>query len=515
MTQNRRILLNIVATYGRSVYALVLGLFTTRWALEALGQVDFGLYGVVGGLTAFIAFFNGLLASAIGRFYAVEIGRLDVAGDKSVALEDCRRWFSIATFIHVVVPIGLIVIGYPIGEWMVRRFLTIPPDRVEDCVWVFRFVCSTCFLAMISVPVNAMYIAKQYIAELTLYSFVATTANAVFVYYMVVHPGVWLPWYAGWSCLLTLLPQLIITVRAWKQFPECRFRLRYCWDPHRFRQILGYAGWTVVGGVASLLRTQGVAILINKFFGPSVNAAMSVANQVNGKAMTLSASIQGAMTPVISAAVGVGDMRRVRTLAFRFCKVSMVVSLLFLIPLALELPLVIRLWLHRPPEYAIGLCWIMLAISFVDKNTLGHGIAIMSYGRLKGYQTVLGTFNLLTIPLAWTLCALGCNVYGVGGAMFVTWMLLVYGRLYFAKRLLGMEIGYWFRQIMIPVLTVTVLSVATGLLPILMLPPSLLRLALTTAFSVLVLVPSACFFVLDAEERKFLTLKIGKVLGNG
>ena len=67
MTANRRIFLNIIATYGRSLYALVLGLFTARWALQALGQVDFGLYGVVGGLTAFIVYLNGILAGAMRR----------------------------------------------------------------------------------------------------------------------------------------------------------------------------------------------------------------------------------------------------------------------------------------------------------------------------------------------------------------------------------------------------------------------------------------------------------------
>ena len=59
MTQNRRIVLNIVATYGRSLYALVIGLFCGRWALMALGEVDYGLMGVVGGLTAFIGYSFG------------------------------------------------------------------------------------------------------------------------------------------------------------------------------------------------------------------------------------------------------------------------------------------------------------------------------------------------------------------------------------------------------------------------------------------------------------------------
>ena len=43
MTQNRRIFLNIVATYGRSLYSLAIGLFCGRWTLMALGETDYDL----------------------------------------------------------------------------------------------------------------------------------------------------------------------------------------------------------------------------------------------------------------------------------------------------------------------------------------------------------------------------------------------------------------------------------------------------------------------------------------
>ena len=42
MSPNRRIFLNIVATYGRSLYALVCGLVISRWVLAALGKGEFG-----------------------------------------------------------------------------------------------------------------------------------------------------------------------------------------------------------------------------------------------------------------------------------------------------------------------------------------------------------------------------------------------------------------------------------------------------------------------------------------
>lgn len=49
MSPNSRMFLNIVATYGRSLYALVIGLFCGQWTLMALGHVAYAPFGFVGG----------------------------------------------------------------------------------------------------------------------------------------------------------------------------------------------------------------------------------------------------------------------------------------------------------------------------------------------------------------------------------------------------------------------------------------------------------------------------------
>lgn len=51
MSPNRRIFLNIAATYGRSLYALVCGLFISWWVLAA-EKSEFGVCGVAGGMIA-------------------------------------------------------------------------------------------------------------------------------------------------------------------------------------------------------------------------------------------------------------------------------------------------------------------------------------------------------------------------------------------------------------------------------------------------------------------------------
>lgn len=78
MTANKRIFLNVIATYGRSLFNIACGLFSVRWVLSALGHDNYGLFNVIGGLTVFIGFINVQLSSAIGRYFAVAIGEYNV-----------------------------------------------------------------------------------------------------------------------------------------------------------------------------------------------------------------------------------------------------------------------------------------------------------------------------------------------------------------------------------------------------------------------------------------------------
>ena len=156
MTENRRIFWNVVATYSRSLYGLVCGLLTGRWVLMALGAEDYGLYGVVGGMTVFITFFNNILASSISRFYTFSVGQAKTVSSVEDGIRECQAWFNTAVSIHTIVPLILVAVGYPIGIWAVRSFLTIPPDRIDVCVWVFRFACVSCLISMLNVPFHAM-----------------------------------------------------------------------------------------------------------------------------------------------------------------------------------------------------------------------------------------------------------------------------------------------------------------------------------------------------------------------
>lgn len=486
----------------------------------SLGKVDYGLYGVVGGLTVFISFFNGVLATAIGRFYAYSVGRARTATSFEEGIECCRAWFNTAILIHSTIPVLLMIVGYPVGIWAVRHFLVIPPDRVEVCVWVFRFVCITCFVSMVNVPFQAMYTAKQYIAELTIYGFAQSAINVCFLYYMVSHPGDWLLKYAAWACFVAITPQIIICARAFCVFPECRIRLRLLWSRSRMFELGSFAFWQVFGLLGHLLKGQGVALVVNKYFGPSVNAAMSVANQVNGQTAALSSSLQGAFTPAITEMYGARNFDLMRKMSYRACKFGTLLVLVFLVPLSLELPEVIRLWLKNPPEFTVGLCLCMMINLILDKSTLGQKIAIYATGQIARYQVVSGGALMLTFPLAWLFSARGLGVYSVGFAMVLTMLVCVLGRVWYARGSAGLRARTWVISAIAPLTVVMVFAYGIGCVPHFFMEESFVRVCITTMCSEVAFVLTTWFIALSSEERSFVsgkikTIVVGKLRGFG
>jgi O-antigen/teichoic acid export membrane protein len=296
---------------------------------------------------------------------------------------------------------------------------------------------------MVNVPFSAMYTAKQYIAELTIYGVVTNTCQAVFLYYIASHPSDWLVRYAVWTTCIIIAPQLLICVRAMRLFPECRINLRLCWDLDRLKQLCYFAGSLAFSGLGTMLRGQGVAILVNKYFGATVNAAMSIANSVNAQSIALVTAMQGAFTPAIVQACGAGDDELMRKMAFRACKFGTLLVLIFALPLGLEIENVMKLWLKTPPSYSSGLCLFMLAVVVVDKCSIGHMIAVMAKGRIARYQMFLGAVLICSLPIAWIFVELGFGVYSIGMALFLMSTVCSLGRIWFARKLVKMSARIW------------------------------------------------------------------------
>ncbi len=472
-----------------------------------LGEVNYGLIGVVGGMTAFISYFNGIMASGVGRFYAISAG--SEAQDLERGIEKCREWFTMAVIIHTVLPVILLIVGYPIGEWAVRHFLTIPPDRIESCVWVWRFSCLSCFVSMISVPFNGMYGAKQEIAELTIYSFVTSTINVFFLYYALTHPSDWLVKFSGWMCALSVVPSLIITIRAIFKYPECRFRWMYvrCW--HNIKKMMQFSGWLLVGNLAAIFGSQGVSIFVNKLFGPRLNAATNVGNTLTGQCQSLSGSMIGAFSPAIMNAYGAGDTQRFLALSHLVNKVATLLILVFAIPLSLEIDEVLHLWLKNPPAYAAGFCVLGLVYAVIDKISWGCCIAVYAVGKMALYEIVIGGAFFLVIPLSYVFYKLGLGVYCAAWALIGIRVFIAVARVAIARHIVGgFSVSHWLANVVVPLCVVSCVGVGVGCVPKLFLSASFSRVCLTTVLAEISLLLVVWHVMFDSAERAYFAGRV-------
>lgn len=515
MTEKKRIALNMIATYGRSLYALVVGLFCGRWALMALGQSDYGLIGLIGGLTAFVSFLNSILAAAVGRFYAFKVGEANKNENHDAGIDECRRWFNTALSIHSVVPVVLILVGYPIGEWLVRSFLIIPSERVADCIWVWRFTCITCFVTMFNVPFQAMYTAKQEIAELTIYSFATTTCNAIFLYYMVSNPGLWLVRYAGWMCFIGVVPQLIIAFRATLKYEECRFVSNYLWNKERYRQLLRFVVAQFWSNFSSVFSAQGQAILVNKYMGANYNASMTLGSTVASQSLTLSSALDGAFWPAITNKTGEGDVEGVKKLCYMSMRIGTLLVLIFALPLAMEIREVLSLWLVNPPDFTAEICLILLARAVFERMTKAYATAIYGYGNgMMKYSWTAGWAGISTVFVSWLLFASGFEMWSIIGGLTVSKLITVGVRLWMGRFLIGFGFWYWVKHVFSPIAILTAIVMLGAFAVRFVMSASFVRIICTTCVCEAILLPCAWQLLLEKKEKEFLRQRLAKYLPN-
>ena len=74
-TNNKRIAKNTLLLYFRMLFMMAIGLYTSRVILDKLGEVDFGIYNVVGGFVTMFTVVSGAMTTATQRFLSFEIGK--------------------------------------------------------------------------------------------------------------------------------------------------------------------------------------------------------------------------------------------------------------------------------------------------------------------------------------------------------------------------------------------------------------------------------------------------------
>lgn len=262
---------NTLALYFRMLFTMFVSLYTSRVVLNALGVSDFGVYNVVGGMVAIFSFLNGTMSAATQRFLSYAIGK----GDN----EQLMKIFNMTIFIHICIALVILILGETIAVWFLNYKMNIPPNRIDAANWVLHFSVISIAINVIQVPYNAMIIAQEKMKIYAYFSIAEATLKLLVAFLLTILFFDRLKLYSLLTLGSTLVIMLMYSTYCIRKF-HCK--IRWVWTPYLLNSILDFAGWNLSAQLAWIARTQGVNILLNLFFGPSLNAARGIAVQVNG-----------------------------------------------------------------------------------------------------------------------------------------------------------------------------------------------------------------------------------------
>lgn len=474
-------------------------LYTSRIVFNALGIEDFGIYNVVAGVVTMFAFIKGAMSSATQRFFSFELGRGN--------LNKLHDTFKMSINIHIVISIILVLVCETLGVWFLNNKLIIAPDRLDAANFVFQCAVAGLVLTIMDVPYNANIVAHERMQAFAYISLLDVALKLAVVSMLSFDLGDSLEVYALFTLLANIVVWICYFIYNRVSFSNARFSLY--WDCQLFKTLVSYTGWNMFGNLAAVGANQGVNIMLNIFFGPTVNASRALAYQVNSAVTGFVTNLQMAINPQIIKKYSVGEIKEMKTLVFKGTKYSFFLLYLLALPVLLKTDEIIKLWLGSVPEYAVIFCRLALIDALIVSLSGGLMAALQATGKIKYYQIVVGGILLLNLPLSF----IAINVFNQPDIAFLVSILLslvsLFSRLLFNSYLIdGFKMLDFIKSVVFKCLSVIFFTLPIFFFNSIYANNSILDLLVTVIITSSFSIFGIWFCGLDKKERCFIHNKV-------
>ena len=239
--------------------------------------------------------------------------------------------------------------------------------------------------------------------------------------------------------------------------------------------MFSFSGWSLFGSLANLASQQGLNILINIFYGVTVNAAAGIANQVSSNVYQFISNFQTAFQPQIVKTYAAKEMERFHKLIFQTSKFSYYLIIVLVLPILFTIDGILKIWLKEVPEYTAIFCRLILILLSTEALTAPLWMSVQATGKIRSYQILMACLIFLNFPIAYVALAIGLPVYSVWCVRILVNIFVIGARCIYMKKkldfpLLALPIpillyytihGFWQNLIIVGIVTfiVTILDI--------------------------------------------------------
>lgn len=497
ISRNKRIAKNTIFLYFRMMLMMVVSLYTSRVVLNTLGVTDYGIHNVVGGLVSMFSLISGSMSSTISRYLTFELGRGD--------FERLKVVFSTSVNIQIGISLVIVLLAEIVGLWFLKYKMVIPADRMIAANWVFQCSLLSFCINIISVPYNAVIISHEKMDTYAYFGILEVILKLIIVFLLVISTWDKLICYSILLLTVSLFMRILYGWYCNKYFKESKYH--FVFEKTVLKEMGCFAGWNYLGAIAAILRTQGLNVLLNLFFGVTVNAARGVATQVEAAVTQFVGNFTMALNPQITKSFAKDDREYMHKLVCYGAKYSYFMMLILIIPIIIEAPVILKLWLKIVPDYTVIFLRITLIVILLDTLSDTLTMSMQASGDIKKFQIIVSSIVLIVFPVSYILFELGFPPYSCYMVCAATMVLKLIAELPLLKKMVGLPPSLYISVVLKRALPVSILLFSVPLAIAYYYEDSILRFILVTVVSLLWAVPVIYYAGLSTTEQQSLLNK--------
>lgn len=499
----KKIAKNTVALYFRMILTMGVSLYTSRVVLNALGEIDYGVYNVVGGVVAMLGFFNSSIGTSTQRF--LNVGMADTEGD------NLRNIFSTAVNVHLIIGLFTVFLLETVGLWFVLNKLVIPETQMNAALWVYQCSILSFLITITSAPYSAALIAYEKMSAFAVMSIVDVSMKLGIAFIIKdSYNGSRLKLYALLILATTIVMQILYIMYCSVNFKKLRYR--FVWELHQIRKMVSFSGWMIFGCLSDLLSTQGVNMLINVFFGPVFNAARAIAVQIQSAVGNFSNSFIVSVNPQIVKSYASDDLKYAYQLVFTASKMSFYLMLLMVIPIIIKSSAILSFWLGNVPEYTSVFANLIMLEYLLRSSYTPIAQINQASGNIRLYQLCICILYVVNFIISYILFSNGFPVYSTFVVSSCIALIGLLVRLWVLRFQLKFPSVNYFKDVTLRVFAVGIISFAINYLITMSFSDNLFGIIATVFMSIIVTTIIFYFLGFNSMERNFVNDKFSFAL---
>lgn len=487
---NKRIAKNSLLLTFRLIITMCISLYTSRVVLRTLGIEDYGIYNVVGGFVAIFSSLTDSLSRAFSRYMTVATTKDNIIEQKQV--------FSATVNILSIVSLLVFCICELFSIWYFSDFVNIPEHRQAVVGTVFQLSLISFIITLCKIPFGIFIISHEKSGIYAVFSIIDACLKLGIVYMLSISATDKLITYTFLFTGVSGLSFLYNFVYCKYTFEGCSYIRKV---PRKlYVDMFGFASWSFIGISARIFNSQGIILIVNKFSGVVVNAALGIVTQVEACTRQFVTNIAIAVNPQIVKSYATNNTSYMQQLVLFATKSFAFIVFYYAIPLSIEADYILRLWLGEVPPYTANLLRLVFCSTLFIMMANPLEVSVQASGKIKYFQFYTSLLQILSLIVIFCILYFGMNVYHVYSYIVISYFILLLIQYSCTKHIIQISPLKYLTNILLRILLSGIVSSSVLTYVSMKLEPSFGRLCLTCSLSLIV--TTICIFTIGFSKQE-------------